>query len=1042
MLLLSALAVNCARAADYIAPYAAGSVTIDGKLEANEWDDCQPVRLNYHELVANVWQGPEDTSGKAYFKWDEKFLYFALAITDDVHFSAAAPGSMWQEDSVQIAADPEHDRSAGYNTDDYEYGFALGQGGAMLAGCWRHPQNSAAPKMSICLVERDESKNLTTYEGAFAWEDLSPLRGEEGVAFGFTLLVNDNDGQGRDGWLEWTEGLGLSKNPSQFATMILAAKGDAKTQASLAPELVITPVVTKSKIGNSPDNSTLQGKIFVQSSEIMEKIDLQLFLSKQGERVVRLPVERESNGALASIDFSWPQVGLNVGAGEYELGALQKGEEVTTKRLKIQVIDTMDSSRKVDLISCYTRKLGELIEQLEANELDPSYPKVTYRLAQDFVNYAQDDLSADKLERGLNVLAYLESTLPSAIQEAQKMLDGTINPKYKTVPPYRTGPIAIRDGAFYREQQPIIFTGVGHFAQVRKDVPILAEYGFNLIQIENGPRSIVLENGYNDAPINELLSVLRSAAEHNIAVNLLLSPHYFPTWAKEKFGDPQEGVGFLRGINLFDPRTREVYERFLNYLIPKIAAEPALHSFCLMNEPTYEGTSAMSQNAFRNWLQKKYSDIQSLNRTWSSDYQSFAEIRLPQETRAGKFDQGMFNQERFLEFAKWMAGIIEKLAPGVPVHIKVMGFGTWMSWDDPHSSFRYGVNQVDFARVGKIAGNDNQIFLGRDGFAQDWLTCAMGYELQRSATGAPIFNSENHLILDNDGGRYYPPSHIRTALWQQAINGQGASTLWVWERGESTNALKDNLLTRPECVEAAGRTALDLRRLAEIVVEFPRAPREVALVYSSPALLSADYAADTKAVYQALSYLDLPVDFVIDQDFEQGLSDLTKYKAIIFPSVESASAETVAEIEKYLAQGGKIVLTGSSLRTNEWGKTQNYIADLQAKAPAGSVIIREKSTSELYRYFFESLLNELQVNRSVRLDVGTGKLPWGIVLRSVTKGGKCYVNVVNYLNAEQTISLRKGGKIISQAIDVISGQTIEFPLAIESLRPYLFEINL
>jgi hypothetical protein len=38
---------------------------------------------------------------------------------------------------------------------------------------------------------------------------------------GFSLLVNDDDGQGRAGWQELTPGIGVGKMPSQFAWLWL-----------------------------------------------------------------------------------------------------------------------------------------------------------------------------------------------------------------------------------------------------------------------------------------------------------------------------------------------------------------------------------------------------------------------------------------------------------------------------------------------------------------------------------------------------------------------------------------------------------------------------------------------------------------------------------------------------------------------------------------------------------------------------------------------------------------------------------------------------
>ena len=37
----------------------------------------------------------------------------------------------------------------------------------------------------------------------------------------FALLVNDNDGAGRKGWLEWFQGIGFAKDPTQYGPLRL-----------------------------------------------------------------------------------------------------------------------------------------------------------------------------------------------------------------------------------------------------------------------------------------------------------------------------------------------------------------------------------------------------------------------------------------------------------------------------------------------------------------------------------------------------------------------------------------------------------------------------------------------------------------------------------------------------------------------------------------------------------------------------------------------------------------------------------------------------
>ena len=41
-------------------------------------------------------------------------------------------------------------------------------------------------------------------------------------AFGFSVLVNDNDGKGRKGWIEWGSGIGRGKDPARFQVCWIA----------------------------------------------------------------------------------------------------------------------------------------------------------------------------------------------------------------------------------------------------------------------------------------------------------------------------------------------------------------------------------------------------------------------------------------------------------------------------------------------------------------------------------------------------------------------------------------------------------------------------------------------------------------------------------------------------------------------------------------------------------------------------------------------------------------------------------------------------
>jgi len=68
-------------------------------------------------------------------------------------------------------------------------------------------------------AERKDGKTVYELEIPVASVGLPELK--KGDAIGFSLLVNDNDGEGRKGYLHWGDGIGNGKDPSQYNWIIL-----------------------------------------------------------------------------------------------------------------------------------------------------------------------------------------------------------------------------------------------------------------------------------------------------------------------------------------------------------------------------------------------------------------------------------------------------------------------------------------------------------------------------------------------------------------------------------------------------------------------------------------------------------------------------------------------------------------------------------------------------------------------------------------------------------------------------------------------------
>jgi hypothetical protein len=61
----------------------------------------------------------------------------------------------------------------------------------------------------------------TVYDVTIPWT-LPEIEGSRKFGCRLSLLVNDNDGAGRKGWVEWTPGIGKGKDASEYVPLTFA----------------------------------------------------------------------------------------------------------------------------------------------------------------------------------------------------------------------------------------------------------------------------------------------------------------------------------------------------------------------------------------------------------------------------------------------------------------------------------------------------------------------------------------------------------------------------------------------------------------------------------------------------------------------------------------------------------------------------------------------------------------------------------------------------------------------------------------------------
>ena len=207
-----------------LAIYADKKPVIDGNLDYDEWDPNTAMHADKEDQIRQIkgWGGTNDVSGSCMLMWDEENLYFAAEVTDNVFTPAPANERQWNGDDIQLGVyygDTGFLAIGQASATYHEIGLALTEKGPQA---WRWlSQDNEIPNgelkdLDLAVVNKGTK---TYYEARIPWTTLlkpgqKPTAGQE---IAFSYLINDNDGEGRRGWIEYTSGIGETKNTELFS---------------------------------------------------------------------------------------------------------------------------------------------------------------------------------------------------------------------------------------------------------------------------------------------------------------------------------------------------------------------------------------------------------------------------------------------------------------------------------------------------------------------------------------------------------------------------------------------------------------------------------------------------------------------------------------------------------------------------------------------------------------------------------------------------------------------------------------------------------
>jgi len=146
-----------------------------------------------------------------------------VEVSDNKHYQNYSKSKLYQGDSIQFAIDST---GHGVTSERVEFQAGLKDKSILwknfappLAGDLPDRYTYAPGEVRFGSVVIEKEPGLLRYKIHVSKDDIYPFSYCHNQPVRFALLVNNNDGKGRDGYLEWGSGIGNGKFPADYGTL-------------------------------------------------------------------------------------------------------------------------------------------------------------------------------------------------------------------------------------------------------------------------------------------------------------------------------------------------------------------------------------------------------------------------------------------------------------------------------------------------------------------------------------------------------------------------------------------------------------------------------------------------------------------------------------------------------------------------------------------------------------------------------------------------------------------------------------------------------